>query len=145
MAELPRSAALPHRLVEQALSLGADLVRDPASGGTLIHGDLHYENVLAADREPWLVIDPKPMSGDPHYELAPMLSNRFDELEGYVREGVRRRFYTLVDAAGLDADRARAWVIIRMMHDAMWELTENTVPDGHAHGQVAAIAKAVQD
>ena len=95
LAELPRSAPLPHRLVEQALSVGADLVRDPASGGTLIHGDLHYENVLAADREPWLVIDPKPMSGDPHYELAPMLSNRFDELEGYVREGVRRRFYTL--------------------------------------------------
>ncbi|MCV7433647.1 phosphotransferase [Mycolicibacterium bacteremicum] len=145
LAALPRSAALPHRLVEQALSLGADLVADPASVGTLIHGDLHYENVLAADREPWLVIDPKPMSGDPHYELAPMLFDRFDELEGYVREGVRRRFYTLVDAAGLDADRARAWVIIRMMHDAMWELTENAVPDARYLTTCVAIAKAVQD
>ena len=33
--------------------------------GTLVHGDLHYANVLAADREPWLVIDPQPLSGDP--------------------------------------------------------------------------------
>ncbi len=97
LAALPRSAALPHRLVEQALTLSADLVSDPASTGTLIHGDLHYENVLAADREPWLVIDPKPMSGDPHYEIAPMLWDRWGELAGYVREGVRRRFYTVAE------------------------------------------------
>jgi streptomycin 6-kinase len=145
LAQLPRSAALPHRLVEQALSVGADLVSDPASTGTLIHGDLHYENVLAADREPWLVIDPKPMSGDPHYEIAPMLWDRWDELAGYVREGVRRRFYTLSEAAGLDVDRARAWVIVRMMHNAMWELTENEVPDAKWLTTCVAVAKAVQE
>lgn len=145
LALLPRSAAVPHRLVEQALSLGADLVTDPATTGTLIHGDLHYQNVLAADREPWLVIDPKPMSGDPHYEIAPMLFNRFDELEGYVRDGVRRRFHTVVDAAGLDADRARAWVIIRMMHAAMCEITEKKVPDPQYLTSCVAIAKAVQE
>ena len=54
---------------------------DEASTGTLIHADLHYENVMAADREPWLAIDPKPVSGDPHYELAPMLWNRVEELD----------------------------------------------------------------
>ena len=50
------------------------------------------------------------MNGDPHYEVAPMLWNRWDELTGNIRDGVRRRFYTLVDAAGLDEERARAWV-----------------------------------
>ena len=63
-----------------------------------MHGDLHYENVLAGEREPWLVIDPKPMSGDPHYEPAPMLWNRMEELAGDVRGGLRRRFHTIVDA-----------------------------------------------
>ena len=58
---------------------------DDASTGTMTHGDLHYANVLAADREPWLVIDPKPMSGDPHYEPAPLLWNRWDELDGDIR------------------------------------------------------------
>ena len=64
----------------------------PRTDARLIHGDLHYENVLAADREPWLVIDPKPMAGDPHYELAPMLWNRWDEVvaSGDVRDAVRR-------------------------------------------------------
>ena len=39
--------------------LGSRTGRDPASTGTMIHSDLHYENVLAGDREPWLVIDPQ--------------------------------------------------------------------------------------
>lgn len=71
LRRLDRGAPLPRRLVEQAISLGTALARDPASNGTLIHTDLHYANVLAAEREPWLAIAPKPLSGDPHYEVAP--------------------------------------------------------------------------
>ena len=145
LTELPRSAPLPRRLVEQAITLGRDFAADPASTGTLIHGDLHYENVLAADREQWLVIDPKPVNGDPHYEIAPMLWNRWDELAGDTRDGVRRRFYALVDAAGLDDDRARAWVVVRMVHNAMWELTDSAEPDRGWLTMCVAIAKAVQD
>jgi streptomycin 6-kinase len=124
LTTLPRNAPIPRRLVEQASSLARDLVADEASTGVMIHGDLHYENVLAGDREPWLVIDPKPMSGDPHYEPAPMLWNRFEELEGDTRNGVRRRFHTLVDAGGLDEDRARAWVVVREVLNAMWALQD---------------------
>jgi streptomycin 6-kinase len=142
---LPRNAPIPRRLVEQAIALGRDLSADPASTGTLIHTDLHYENVLAAEREPWLAIDPKPVNGDPHYEIAPMLWNRWDELAGDTRDGVRRRFYALVDAAGLSDDRARAWVVVRMIHNAMWELTDGTEPDRAELTRCVAIAKAVQE
>ena len=90
LARMPRNAPVPRRLVEQALSLARDLVADDASTGTLVHGDLHYANVLAADREPWLAIDPKPMDGDPHYEPAPLLWNRWDELTGARAVGARR-------------------------------------------------------
>ncbi len=145
LARLPRSAPIPHRLVEQAVSLGRDLVTDAASVGTLIHGDLHYENVLAGDREPWLVIDPKPTSGDSHYEVAPLLWNRWDELRGDVRESVRRRFHTTVDAAGLDEDRARDWVVVRMVHNAMWEIEDHPdSPDDVYLTMCVTIAKAVQ-
>ena len=150
LAALPRSAPLPRRLVEQAVSLGRSLVADDASTGTMIHGDLHYANVLAGDRAPWLAIDPKPMSGDPHYEPAPMLWNRFDELQGDVRNGLRRRFHTLVDAAGLDEDRARDWVVVRMMHNALWALQDEPGPTRSPVTEewlttCIAIAKAVQD
>jgi streptomycin 6-kinase len=146
LARLPRSAPIPHRLVEQAVALGRDFVTDPASTGTMIHGDLHYENVLAADREPWLVIDPKPTSGDPHYEVAPMLWNRWAELEGDIRGGVRRRFLAVVDAAGLDEDRARDWVVVRMVHNALWEIEDHPdQPDADYLTMCVAIAKAVQE
>jgi streptomycin 6-kinase len=146
LARLPRGAPIPRRLVEQALALGRDLVADPASTGTLIHGDLHYENVLAGDREPWLVIDPKPTSGDPHYEVAPLLWNRWDELAGDVRGGVRRRFLATVDAAGLDEDRARDWVVVRVVLNAVGELAEHPgAPDRAWLTTSVAVAKAVQE
>jgi streptomycin 6-kinase len=152
LAEMPRNAPIPRRLVEQALSLAKDLVVDPASTGHLIHGDLHYENVLAADREPWLVIDPKAMSGDPHYEPAPMLWNRVDELAGDLRDGLRRRFHTLVDVGGLDEDRARDWVVVRMVLNAHWSVEDaqraDRPLDAAERGWITtciSIAKAVQD
>jgi streptomycin 6-kinase len=79
------------------------------------------------------------MNGDPHYELAPMLWNRWNELSGHVREGVRRRFYTLIDAAGFDEERARAWVIVRVVDAAVRELTKGDST------KYVALAKAVQD
>jgi streptomycin 6-kinase len=133
--QLPRSAPIPHRLVEQATVLSRDLAAQPAS--SVVHGNLHYGNVLAADREPWLAIAPRPANGDPLYELAPMLWHRWDELTGNVRDGVRRRFYALVDAAGFDEDRARAWVIVRVVQQAIRDPANLTI--------YVALAKAVQD
>jgi streptomycin 6-kinase len=134
-AALPRSAPIPHRLVEQAIALGRELADGPT--GSVVHGNLHYENVFAADREPWLAIAPRPVNGDPHYEVAPMLWSRWNELTGNIRDGVRRRFHTLVDVAGFDEERARAWVIVRVVRQATREPEQLT--------KYVALAKAVQD
>ena len=145
LVALPRDAPIPRRLREQCVSLVRDLVADPASVGVIIHGDLHHHNVLAADREPWLVIDPKPMSGDPHYEPAPMLWNRWDEIvAGNARENLRRRFHTLVDVAGLDEDRARDWVVVRMVHNMSWAVIDGD-PDEDYLTMCVTIIKAVQE
>jgi streptomycin 6-kinase len=147
LRELPRSAPVPRRLVEQAAALAGDLSDDPDTDGRLLHGDLHYLNVLAAGREPWLAIDPKPLSGDPHAELAPMLWNRWDEAvaTGNVREAVRERFFTLVDQAGLDEDRARSWVVVREMVMALGHLVEPLPGEEDGVTVSVTIAKAVQD
>ncbi|HYO31916.1 MAG TPA: aminoglycoside phosphotransferase family protein [Nocardioidaceae bacterium] len=154
LAELPRNAPIPRRLVEQAEAVGRPLISDTSGAAVVVHGDLHYENVLAGDREPWLVIDPKPMSGDPHYEPAPMLWNRWDEVvaTGNVRSAVRHRFHTLVDTAELDEDRARDWVVVRMVINAHWSIqdAQRAQRDLRADERAwitecIAIAKAVQD
>lgn len=149
LAQLPRSAPIPHRLVAQAMSLGRRFAADSATDGTLLHTDLHYRNVLEGADGSWLAIDPKPLSGDPHYEPAPLLWNRYDELQGDVRNGVRRRFHAAVDAAGLDEDRARDWVIVRMMATAVGALEDRLAGRGDRDAETItrciAIAKAVQD
>jgi streptomycin 6-kinase len=153
LAALGSDAPVPRRMVEQAVSLGRALVLEEATDARMIHGDLHYENVLAGDREAWLVIDPKPMAGDPHYELAPMLDNRWDEVvaSGSVRDTVRRRFFTLVDSAGLDEDRARDWVVVRELHTVLWAIEDAAAEsrrldteDLELITRAVAVAKAVQ-
>jgi len=86
-----------------------------------------------------------------------MLWNRMDELAASrdvqsVRDGLRRRFHTIVDAAGLDEDRARAWVVVRMVLNANWSIEDADGADRPLNAderdwitQCIAIAKAVQD
>jgi streptomycin 6-kinase len=149
LLDLPRSAPVPRRYVEQAASLARDFAGDPATDGTLVHTDLHYFNVLAGEREPWLVIDPKPLSGDPSFEIAPLLWNRWDEItaSGDVRRAVRQRFHTMVDLTGFDEDRARDWVIVREIVNILWGIQDDaTIDVGDEDVTVSlAIAKAVQD
>ena len=107
----------------------AAAVREVAGecGDRLLHWDLHYENVLAGDREEWLAIDPKPLAGDPAFELMPALHNRWDEvLAGDdPHQAVLRRFDAMVEVMSLDRDRAVAWTLGRVLQNSLW-----TVEDG---------------
>jgi streptomycin 6-kinase len=82
----------------------------PAAQGeqVLVHQDLHGENVLAAQREPWLVIDPKPLVGEREFALAPII--RSSELGGR-RDDVLHRLDFLTSRLRLDRERARLWAI----------------------------------
>ena len=156
LAGLGRDVPIPRRHVDQALALGRDLLAPHDGTDVVVHGDLHYANVMADAAGTWLAIDPKPMRGDPAYEPAPMLWNRIDELESSpsqtLREGLRRRFHTLVDMAGLDESRARDWVIVRMVINAGWSVQEArrvdrglSVVERDWITRCIAITKAVQD
>jgi streptomycin 6-kinase len=74
----------------------------------LLHQDLHGDNVLAAQREPWLVIDPKPLIGEREFAVAPIV--RSFEL-GHTKRDVLHRFDRLTGELGLDRERARGWTI----------------------------------
>ena len=76
---------------------------------TLIHADFHHHNVLLRGTE-WVVIDPKPMVGEPEYDVPPFLWNPLGSPS--TRERTERRIRAFADA-GLDADRIRTWAIVR--------------------------------
>ncbi len=139
-------AALPRRLATQARSLVADLVGDGDRDTRLVHSDLHYANVLAGQREPWLAIDPKPMAAEWAYAVAPAVWNRADEAARAhnLRLHLRLRADVVAEAAGLDEDRVRAWTFVRLVVNALWASAH--LPDSaEFHGRMIAGAKAFAD
>jgi len=134
LRRLWRSPSAPHRFrslsvltqywSEQTLSqsghwLDDALVRDglhllkelPCSAAreVLLATDLHAGNVLQAEREPWLVIDPKPFVGDPAYDATQHLFNCFDRLRSDPEKTIRR----LSDLLGVEHERVRLWTFAR--------------------------------
>ena len=107
--------ALDPGIVRDGLALLRSLPRDDVDE-VLLCTDLQAENILAAQRESWLVIDPKPYLGDPCYDVLQHLLNcgrlRADPLP------LVRRIAGLLD---LDADRVRHWLFARcVQQSASW-------------------------
>ncbi|RKN06352.1 hydroxyurea phosphotransferase [Streptomyces radicis] len=126
------------RLLDACAGALAEVRGEP--GDRLLHWDLHYDNVLGAHpsdpREPWLAIDPKPLAGDPGFDLLPALHNRWDDVvaTASVRRAVLRRFDLMTEVVGLDRGRATAWTLARVLQTALWDLengdtTAHSVPD----------------
>ncbi len=97
---------------------GADALRElPASAdrAVLLCTDLHAGNVLAAQREPWLAIDPKPFVGDPAYDAVQHMLNCDERLAADPAE-MARRMAALLD---LDAERVIRWLFARCAQEAI--------------------------
>ncbi|MES4901268.1 MULTISPECIES: aminoglycoside phosphotransferase family protein [unclassified Streptomyces] len=107
------------REVEAALATFRELGSEQLD--TLVHGDLHYGNVLRAEREPWLAVDPKGYVGDVAYDAITLLRNRHQELlaAADLKSALLRRLAIFADAAGADPDRARRWAQARAVTDSL--------------------------
>jgi len=87
----------------EAAAIAAELHRT-APDEVVLATDLHAGNVLRAEREPWLVIDPKPFVGDPAYDATQHLLNRSDPERGLDR---------FAELLHVDARRVRLWLDVR--------------------------------
>jgi streptomycin 6-kinase len=98
--------AAGHELLPLARELYASL---EVGHTTLVHGDFHHHNILRSARGP-LAIDPKPMLGEPEYDIPSFLWN---PIPYRMRLDVTERRLAAFAAAGLDEQRMRMWAVIR--------------------------------
>lgn len=91
----------------------------------LLHQDLHADNVLAAERETWLAIDPKPLTGERAFGVAPIV--RSCEF-GHSRDLVLGRLDRLCAELDLDRERARGWAFAQTL---AWAFDGDTVSPRH--------------
>jgi streptomycin 6-kinase len=105
-------------LAREGLMLFGELSRSgPAE--VLLFTDLHAGNVLSGQRRPWLLIDPKPYVGDPHYDVVQHLLN----CNASLRADPIELLSTVADLAGLDARRVRQWLFARCVQESLGDWT----------------------
>lgn len=114
---------VPRRVVDAALGTIRELGREQPD--TLVHGDLHYKNVVRATREPWLAIDPKGFAGDPANDAVSVAIGGFQRqlAADDLCANLRRRLAIFAEAAELDRDRVVRWTQARALLHARWKRT----------------------
>jgi streptomycin 6-kinase len=112
------------RLVDEATAACRELSSSQAAT-VVVHQDLHGGNILRAQREPWLAIDPKPLVGERAFDAASLLRDRRWRIgEPNARAVIARRLDILVERLGLDRDRTRRWGIA---HALAWGMSGRKV------------------
>jgi streptomycin 6-kinase len=91
----------------------------------LVNQDLHADNVISSRREPWLVIDPAPLSGEREFGVVAIV--RGQEL-GHSREAVIERLDRVSTELGLDRERVRRWTLA---HTLSWGFDDDEPIAGH--------------
>ncbi|MFI6158104.1 aminoglycoside phosphotransferase family protein [Kitasatospora sp. NPDC051170] len=131
-------AADAEPLTAEALETAGALAAE-APETLLLHGDFHHGNVLAADRSPWLAIDPRPVAGERAYDLARLVLDRADTLIGSpgAPGAVRRRLAQLSEALEVDRDRLRGWTLLRAVDLALRHLAADREQDAQLYLEFA--------
>ncbi|HSU24500.1 MAG TPA: aminoglycoside phosphotransferase family protein [Pyrinomonadaceae bacterium] len=118
--EFPADAIHKSRLIYRHLSAAPEF---------LLHGDFHHENILSAEREPFLVIDPKGVVGQIGYDIAVFLNNHVwwlgtgPEARSLVAEAVK----AFAKAFDLEEKELRQWAYAQSVLSAWWTFEENNV------------------
>ena len=94
---------IPTTLASRAEGLLRELAAAQAEP-VLLHGDLHHDNILSAERVPWLAVDPKGVVGDPAYDVGPFLYDRLFETDSPVGT-LKRRVDQMAEELGFERDR----------------------------------------
>ena len=120
----------PPRLAQQAAALLHELSASQLEE-VLVHRDFHRGNILAARREPWLAIDPKPTIAEREFDAAWLLGSQAGD-KGWLLDELSARL-------DLDRDRLQAWGIARYVLGGLW-----TYAEGEDGAEALAIADAVR-
>src|SRR5262249_40710442 len=115
----------PLALGEQDEALVEELLASHAAP-VLLHGDLHHDNILSAQRAPWLAIDPKGVVGEPAYEVGALLRNWLPTLLAMPDPArvMARRVDQLAEALGIERYRIRGWGLAQAVLSAWWTIED---------------------
>lgn len=116
---------IPSELFDRGEKLYAELCASMAEP-VLLHGDLHQDNILSAEREPWLAVDPKGVIGEPAYETGSLLRNFWPDILAIPdpKALTRRRIDQLSAELGFERARVHGWAFSQAVLSVLWTLED---------------------
>ncbi len=118
------TSELSHPLSRRAVDAAIVTVREigHTQPELMVHGDFHATNILRAQREPWLAVDPKGYAGDPAYDARMVIAWRPLRSLGTsdLRRALRRGLEVFAEAAELEDLRVRRWAQFHAVGAAFW-------------------------
>jgi streptomycin 6-kinase len=111
----------PPAIFDRAEKMYAELCASMAAP-VLLHGDLHQDNILAAERQPWLAVDPKGVIGEPVYETGSILRNFWPDIlsVGNPKALMARRIDQLAAELGFERARIYDWAFAQAVLSVLW-------------------------
>ena len=104
-------------LLDHALECCAALTSSDRAE-VIVNRDFHLGNVLASDRSGWLVIDPKPLVGEPAFDTGHLIGTLFQPDASVAEASVL--VGRVARLLGLNAERVRKWAFVRAFESALW-------------------------
>ncbi len=116
---------IPPAMFDKAERLYAELSASMAEP-VLLHGDLHQDNILSAEREPWLAVDPKGVIGEPVFETGALLRNFWPDILSLPdpKYLMARRIDQLSAALGFDRERIYDWGFSQAVLSVLWSVED---------------------
>ena len=110
----------------------------------MLHGDLHHFNILSAERELWLAIDPKGVVGEPAYEVGAYMRNPWPQLlsQPGVSTIMSRRLDVFSEELGIERQRLRGWAFAQAVLSAWWSYEDHGQVSEHALACAALLLRA---
>lgn len=138
-------ARVPPGLVDTASRMLRDLAASQREQ-VLLHGDLHLGNVLAAQREPWLAIDPKPLVGEREFDVTALIRDGQEELVEDEGAPVRlqRRLDRLSERLDCDRRRLKDWSVAIMTDYALWSFESGDERTGVTQVAIAQLLRRLR-
>jgi len=124
-AARPNLPEIPADLIETAVTIGRDLIASQRDI-TLLHGDIHHQNILWGGDRGWVTIDPKGLIGERGYEIGTWMMNKWGfPLQDNFLELANQRLDILADVLDEDRDRLARWSIFFATLSLCWTLEDD--------------------
>ncbi|WP_176047631.1 aminoglycoside phosphotransferase family protein [Burkholderia sp. BCC1644] len=133
----------PDGVLRRSAATASTLLAAPTLDETVLHGDIHHDNILHFGDRGWLAIDPKALRGERTFDYANLFCNPARDI---AVDPVRfeRRVALVADAAQLERQRLLQWILAWAGLSAVWSMEDGLPPDTSlAVAQLAARASGL--